>query len=71
MKKRTKVSTHHDQIVNLAPIKTVTELAHLNIATSSLTGYLKRNGIDCKSERTDISLYMEDVEKMADEGYTL
>lgn len=72
MKKRTRVSTYHDQIVKLAPIKTVTELAeHLNIATSSLTGYLKRNGIDCKSERTDVSLYMEEVEKLAYEGYTV
>lgn len=72
MNKRRKVSDYHEQIIELAPNMTVSELAkEINLAESSLSAYLKKNEIRCKKNRKNISDYLDRVEQLSGQGLNL
>lgn len=70
--KRTRVSKFHDQIVELAPTKSLSDIGReLGIPHTSLSGYLKKHNIKAFSDRQDFKELTPQIKQLVEKRLTV
>ena len=69
MSKRKRISDYHDQIVELSKDHTLAEICKkLSLATSSVSPYMDKHGIQRYYKKVDLDDYTEDIKRLVAEG---